>query len=75
MILKLNNMKRLFTRKEAELLIKQHNIFKFLTAKQIFKIIWWDFFNTKKCDMFLQNLKIGKTVKYSFIDANNIKLK
>jgi hypothetical protein len=50
-------------------LLKNSNFFKWLTMKQLLKLIWWEWFYKKKIEVFYNGLNIGKAVIFSFKDA------
>jgi hypothetical protein len=50
-------------------LLKNSNFFKWLTMKQLLKLIWWEWFYKKKIKVFYNGLNIGKAVIFAFKDA------
>jgi hypothetical protein len=50
-------------------LLKNSNFFKWLTMKQLLKLIWWKWFYKKKIEVFYNGLNIGKAVIFAFKDA------
>jgi hypothetical protein len=50
-------------------LLKNSNSFKWLTMKQLLKLIWWELFYKKKIEVFYNGLNIGKAVIFAFKDA------
>jgi hypothetical protein len=43
----------MFSREDKMKLLENANTFKWLTIKQLLKLIWWDWFNKKKLKHFI----------------------
>ena len=50
-------------------LLKNSNSFKWLTMKQLLKLIWWEWFYKKKIEAFYNGLNIGKSAIFAYRDA------
>lgn len=62
-------MQTRLTEKEKIELFEKRFCYQYLTYGQLFTVWFWSMFNKKKYEMFFIGLLNGKSVFYSFLDA------
>jgi len=60
----------MFSREDKMKLLENANTFKWLTIKQLLKLIWWEWFNKKKIEAFYNGLNMGKAAIFAYKDAD-----
>ena len=60
------------TQEEKLKLMNDREVFKYLSLGQTLKLIYWEYFNKRKVDIFVHNLYVGYSVKNAFKDAKNL---
>lgn len=59
------------TRDEKKQLLESADVFKWLPAKKLIKLMWWELFNKKKIATFYDGLKVGKSALFAYNYADN----
>lgn len=59
------------SREDKKKLLENAKIFKWLTMKQLLKLIWWEWFYKKKIDAFYNGLNMGKATIFAYKDAEH----
>lgn len=59
------------SREDKKKLLENAKTFKWLTMKQLLKLIWWEWFYKKKIDAFYNGLNMGKATIFAYKDAEH----
>lgn len=57
------------SREDKKKLLENADTFKWLTMKQLLKLIWWEWFYKKKIEAFYNGLNMGKAATFAYKDA------
>lgn len=63
------------TNNDKRKLLDDAKVFEWLSVVQLFKLIWWEWFNKKRLQVFYDSLKLGKAAIFAYRDAEKFNKK